>query len=386
MISVKHFDGNPILKPNSKNEWEEEASFNGCVIKDGDMYRMLYRAQGKPKDYFGGVHLSLSTIGYAESTNGYSFSQRRQLLIPEFDFEKFGLEDPRVTKFEDVYYIFYTGLSQFPFNADGIKIAVAITRDFKTIEKHPVTPFNAKAMALFPQRINGKIAALLTINTDRPPAKICLALFDTISEIWSPEYWSQWYQNLDKHVVNLQRGDKDHIELGAPPILTENGWLVIYSYIKNYLSDYKSFGIEAVFLSENDPQTIIGRTNTPLLVPEKDYELEGLVPNVIFPSGALLRGDDLIIYYGAADTTVAAAKLCLSDLVNETIEHQNIVPKTYSKSGFKLTRNDKNPILVPLPYHPWESQATFNAASLYGNGTTHILYRAMGNDQTSVVG
>lgn len=386
MISVKHYDGNPILKPNPQNEWEADAAFNGCVIKDKDNYKMLYRAQGKPQDYFGGAHLSLSTIGICESTDGYTFSNRRQLLIPEYDFEKFGLEDPRITQFEDTYYIFYTGLSQFPFNADGIKVAVAVSKDLQTFEKHPVTPFNAKAMALFPQRVNGKIAALLTVNTDHPPAKICLALFDTVNEIWSNEYWDEWYKNLDAHIIDLQRGEKDHIELGAPPLKTETGWLVIYSYIKNYLTDYKQFGIESVFLSESDPQTILGRTNTALLVPEKTYELEGMVPNVIFPSGALLHGDELLIYYGAADTSVAAAKLSLSDLVDETISHQNITAKLIPSSGFKLTRFEKNPILIPLPYHPWEFRATFNAAALEGNGTTHILYRAMGHDDTSVIG
>lgn len=386
MINVKHYEGNPILKPDQLHEWEEDAAFNGCVIKDGDIYRMLYRAQGKPKDHFGGAHLSISTIGYAESTDGYLFSKRRQLLTPEYDFEKYGLEDPRITKFEDTYYIFYTALSQFPFNSEGIKIALATTKDFNSFEKHPVTPFNAKAMALFPTRVNGKIAAILTVDTDRPPAKICLALFETENEIWSKDYWDEWYNHLDSHVIDLQRADKDHIELGAPPLLTESGWLVIYSYIKNYLSDYKSFGIEAVFLSQHDPQTILGRTNTPLLIPEKDYELDGMVPNVIFPSGAILRGDELLVYYGATDTTVAVARLSLSDLTTEVITHQNITVKTLPSSGFKLSRYDKNPLLVPLPYHKWESQATFNAAAIAGNEMMHILYRAMGHDDTSVIG
>ncbi len=66
------------------------------------------------------------------------------------EWEKYGCEDPRVTFFEGNYYIFYTGLSTFPFNAQGIKVAVAVTKDFKTIdERHLVTPFNAKAMTLF---------------------------------------------------------------------------------------------------------------------------------------------------------------------------------------------------------------------------------------------
>lgn len=386
MIRVKHYDGNPILKPRDDVPFEKRAAFNGCPVKDGDTYHMLYRAESDPVEHFGGATLSLSTIGYAKSNDGYNFTDRRQFLHPEYDFEKFGLEDPRITKFEDEFYIFYTGLSNYPFNAEGIKIAVATTRDFQTFEKHPVTPFNAKAMALFPERVNGKMAALLTVNTDNPPAKICLALFDKKEDIWSKEYWEDWYSNLNDHVVPLQRAEKDHIELGAPPLKTDAGWLVIYSYIKNYLSDYKTFGIEAVFLGENDPKEIVGRTNTPLLVPEKDYELEGMVPNVIFPSGSLLEGDELRIYYGATDTTVAVAKLSLDELIAETINKRNINMKINTGDGFRLTRYEKNPILIPLPYHKWESEATFNAAALYGDDKVHILYRAMGKDDTSVIG
>jgi len=79
------------------------------------------------------------------------------------DWDKYGCEDPRVTKMDGKYYIFYTALSRYPFTADGIKVGVAVTRDFKTVEKHQVTTFNSKAMAMFP--------SALTVNTPRylPP-------------------------------------------------------------------------------------------------------------------------------------------------------------------------------------------------------------------------
>jgi len=84
----------------------------------------------------------------------------------------FGCEDPRVVRLDDKYYIFYTALATYPFSAEGIKVGLAITKDFEMIEaKHPVTTFNSKAMTIFPERINGKIAALLTANTDLPPSK-----------------------------------------------------------------------------------------------------------------------------------------------------------------------------------------------------------------------
>src|SRR3989338_8825365 len=116
---------------------------------------MLYRAESSERD-FEGAYRSISTIGYANSTDGIHFENQKQLIKPEKPWEKFGCEDPRVTFLNDKYYIFYTPLSTYPFSAPGIRVGLAITKDFKTIEaKHPVTPFNAKAMALFPQKING---------------------------------------------------------------------------------------------------------------------------------------------------------------------------------------------------------------------------------------
>jgi len=76
-------------------------------------------------------------------------------------------------------------------------------------------------MALFPELINGKMAALLTVHTDSPPSKICLALFDKEEDIWSEEYWIKWHADLASHIIPIPRGDRDHIELGSPPIKTE---------------------------------------------------------------------------------------------------------------------------------------------------------------------
>ena len=386
MVTVRHYENNPILSPLPNHPFEDLASYNGSVVKIGDTYHIYYRAQEKPKDYMGGVNLSLSTIGHAKSKDGYNFTDRTQLLKPEYDFEKFGLEDPRATVIEDTLVIFYTALSQFPFNADGIKVAVAISTDFKTFTKHPVTPFNAKAMTLFPERINGKLAAILTVDPDKKPPKICLALFDDFTQIWSQSYWENWQKNIDEHILPFEYGSKDHVEIGAAPVRTDEGWLLIYSYIKNYLTDYKQFGIEAIILDAGNPFELVGKTRAPLMTPEKDYELNGMVPNVIFPTGAILKDKELDIYYGAADTSVAVASLNLKELTEEIALHESITVKINSGHGFRLERFSQNPIIIPLPYHDWESEATFNAAAIANDEKVHILYRAMGKDNTSVLG
>ena len=214
------------------------------------------------------THISRSVIGHAISDGG-TFRDRKPLIVPEHDFEKYGCEDPRATKLDGKYYIFYTALSNYPFNADGIKVALAISDDFQTInEKHLVTPFNAKAMALFPEKINGKFAAILTPNTDRPPSKIAYAEFDTEEEIWSKEYWDKWYSELDAHEIKIFKEGDDQLEVGCPPLKTKYGWLVIYSHIENYLSGNANFGIRAVMLDKKNPKKIprkIRKTSTKIV-------------------------------------------------------------------------------------------------------------------------
>src|SRR5207237_1268813 len=127
--------------------------------------------------------------------------------------------------------------------------------------------------------------AILTVNTDMPPAKIAIARFDKEEDIWSETYWKKWLPTIDKNTITLKRGNDDQVELGAPPLKTKKGWLIIYSHIQKYYTSHKIFGIEAVLLDLKDPCKIIARTRTPLLVPEESYEKYGIIPNTIFPSG-----------------------------------------------------------------------------------------------------
>lgn len=378
MIQFRRSDDNPVLIPNPDNDWEGEASFNGCPILVRGNVILLYRAESLPL-MVGDASRRISSIGYAFSNDGLHFENRRQLVRPEYDWERYGCEDPRVTKLDDKYYIFYTALSQYPFRADGIKVGLAITKDFKTIiEKHAVTTFNSKAIALFPDRINGKIAAVLSVNTDKPPAKIAIAIFDSESQMWSGRYWAEWYATLNNHIIPLERSSNDQIEVGAPPIKTKYGWLLLYSHIQNYFSPPSTFGVESALLNLNNPHELLSRTKKPLLVPREEYEKYGRVPNIIFPSGAIVKGKQLNLYYGAADTTCAVATIGFDELVNETLGiDTNIV---------RLERFVGNPILSPNPKHAWESQATFNPGAIHEEGRVHLLYRAMSADNTSAFG
>lgn len=376
---------NPIVIPNPENEWEATGAFNGCVVLVDGVYHMVYRAQSAKKQQ-NGVEMEVSSIGYAKSTDGVRFTDFKQLVAPTEDWEIYGCEDPRITYMDGKFYIFYTALSVYPFSAYGIKLAIAITTDFENIEKHPVTTFNSKAMGLFPEKIQGKFAALLTINTDIPPSKIALATFDSEEEMRSPYYWTEWYENVNEHMIHLMRDVVDQVELGAPPIKTDKGWLVIYSYIKNYTSDKKEFGIEAVLLDLEDPLKVLGRTESSLLNPEAEYELKGNIGNIVFPSGALINHDELYLYYGAADTSVALAKGNLGELLNELKLPQDVQSLVAKPEERKFTRFEGNPIIKPTLELDWQAMGTYNPAAIFEDGKVHILYRAQAFNGTSYIG
>lgn len=309
MFTLTRSPANPVLVPNPKNSWEAKAVFNGCPVKKDQKYYLFYRAIS-----FSG----LSTIGQATSKDGLRFGHRKQFIKPEYHWEKFGCEDPRVTKLNNQYFIFYTALADWPPSPAGIKLGVALSKDLKRIsQKHPVTDFNSKAMALFPQKIKGKIAAILTANTDQPPAKIGIAFFDDQSQIWSKDYWDDWYFCLDNHLLPLPREENDQIEVGAPPLATKDGWLLVYCHIKNYLAGSGLFGLKAALLDLKNPQKVLGVTPRPLLVPQEKYELYGQVPRVVFPSGAIVEKDRLLVYYGAADTSCCLAHCSLKSLIRK---------------------------------------------------------------------
>ncbi len=374
MLVVRRSTHNPLLKPISDHSWESFAAFNWCPIQDKKKIHALYRAESD-MEYVHKKELRISSIGYTCSEDGHHYEKRRQFIAPEHEWEQFGCEDPRVTKIDDTYYIFYTALSVFPFAAEGIKIAVATTKDFKKIiQKKLVTPFNAKAMVLFPEKINGKYVAMLSAHTDSPPVITALAEFDSLEEIWSQAYWEKWHSEIESHRIVLRRGETDHVEIGSAPIKTKDGWLMIYSHIQNYFSDHKIFGIEALLLDLKDPRKIVARTSGPLLVPEETYEEFGQVPNVIFPSGSFVAGKKLFIYYGATDTTCCRASVNLDDLLR-SIKREPV-----------FSRSKKNPILLPLENHVWENKAVFNPAAVELKGKIYIVYRAMGSDDTSVMG
>ncbi|MFA6408101.1 MAG: hypothetical protein WCW36_01315 [Candidatus Paceibacterota bacterium] len=377
MFVIHREPHNPILSPRREHPWEALATFNPSVIRETAGWRMYYRALSNPAALIS-PYAGQSTIGEAFSEDGVHFNQQRQVLVPEETWEEFGCEDPRATVFEGVTYLSYTALGGYPFSKDNIKVGIAVARDGKNFtERHLVTPFNAKAFVLFPERVGGKVVAMLSVHTDDPPTEICLAYADNVEDFWSPTFWANWYSDWKSHKLVFARTATDHVEVGSVPFLTEQGWLIIYSYIEDYFNGHERvFSIEAALLDRNDPSKIISRTES-IMVPEEIYEQYGLIPNIVFPTSATIGDNGMLdIWYGAADTVCAKASVKLHALLRA------LDPARPART-FK--RYASNPILAPRG-EGFESHDVMNAAAIEINGSIYILYRAMDTANTSTIG
>ena len=382
MFVIRREPHNPILAPQRERPWEALATFNPSAVRTKEGVRLFYRALGNA-DVLQTPTAGLSSIGMAFAEDGTHFHSRQQVIVPQESWDAFGCEDPRVTLFEGRWYCFYTALGGYPFGPDNIKVAVAVgDAPDNFSERHLVTPFNAKAATLFPERVGGDIVLLLTAHTDwtsdYPRPTIALARAKEMKEFFDPEYWRRWHDNLARNALpELRRTDGDHIEVGASPFLTQHGWLLVYSYIQNYYEgNNRIFSVEAALLDRDDPQKLISRTES-ILVPQEFYEEYGLVPDIVFPTSTSMGTDgNLDIWYGAADTVCAKASVKLHDLMR-ALDHESPA-RTFN-------RVPQNPILKPRG-DGFESHDVLNAAAIDLNGSVYILYRAMDAANTSTIG
>ncbi len=322
-FSLTRYEKNPILTPDPTKKWESGGVFNCSVVKDGDVFRMLYRAvDSKGK----------SRIGLANSTDGVHFKKRtKPFFEPEYEWEKTGCEDPRIVKLQNKFYITYSavdGSSAVPISKWRVRIALATTREFKQVTKLGVIgPSHwSKAAVIIPEKINGKQILLFTwvdwsnrkdalFNGSHryPTSTIHKTEFSSIKELQKSAYWKRFEKSREHSRLSLPRNTEfKETEIGAPIVKTPHGWLLIYSGINEVK---KIWTIQAALLDLKNPQKVLAYSPEPILKPEKNYEKRGVVPNVDFPSGTVIVGDELYVYYGSADKVCCLATCKLKDLL-----------------------------------------------------------------------
>jgi predicted GH43/DUF377 family glycosyl hydrolase len=214
---------------------------------------------------------------------------------PQTDWEEFGVEDPRITLLDGRFYFTYVAVSRH-----GPATALASTVDFRTFDRHGILfcPEN-KDVVLFPEKLGGDYVAL-----HRP---VCATPF-TRPEIWvarSPDL-IHWGGHTP---LTLTGGDwqSGRVGAGPPPIRVPDGWLVLYHGNRHPSrpGDVGEYAAGALILDVNDPTRILKQTPEPFLRPEADFERTGFVPGVVFPTGLVEVGEELLVYYGAADEGTA---------------------------------------------------------------------------------
>ena len=169
-----------------------------------------------------------------------------------------------------------------------------------------------KDVLLFPKKINGKFVMLHRIWPG-----IQIVFFENWEDL-TDQFWQDYLKDLTSHIIlDPKYGfEVNYIGGGCPPIETKEGWLLIYHGVCETTIG-KTYHAAAALLDINNPRKVIARLEQPLFSPSQEWEKEGVVNHVVFPTGTALFGDDLYIYYGAADKHTAVAKVSLQELLNE---------------------------------------------------------------------
>ena len=341
MIEVKK-EG--VLLKKTTLGFESEGVLNPAVIREGDVVHLFYRAVARG---------NYSGIGYCRLKGPLLLEERFDIpvLFSQSDNESHGVEDPRLVKIDDLYYLTYTSY-------DGINAlgSLAVSEDLHHFEKKgllvPKITYDEfsrlagskgvinekylryndkgplqeeqgkkryiwdKNVIFFPRRIHGKLTFLHRIRPD-----IQIVAVDDLKEL-TTGFWQNYFLQLQDYIVlsPLHKYEVSYIGGGCPPIETPSGWLLIYHGVHDTVKGYV-YSACAALLDLQQPQKEIARLPYPLFKPDQEWELKGEVNNVCFPTGTALFEDTLYIYYGAADEQIACASVSVSALVKELLLH-----------------------------------------------------------------
>jgi predicted GH43/DUF377 family glycosyl hydrolase len=282
----------PILSP-SGSGWQSAGTFNPAVIVHDGKFIMLYRAQDAR---------GTSRLGYAESRDGIHFTQRPEpVLVPEAEYEQEGgVEDPRLVKIGDLFYLTYTG-----YNKRDAQLCLATSRDLVHWKREgillPAYKGNwnlgwTKSGAITSEKIDGKYW-MFWLGTAR----------DKIDEMGlsSSKDLLHWMEETKTPVLPRRPGQFDSrvVEPGPPPVLTPDGIVLIY----NGADDKLVYRTGMAIFDRKDPRKLLYRSTQPIFGPEQEWEKVGQVPNVVFVEGLAKKGGQFLFYYGGADKYVGVA-------------------------------------------------------------------------------
>lgn len=323
--------------------FEKAGVLNPAVIIHNQKIHLFYRAVAD-KNY--------SSIGYARFNlkNELEFRSDTPILIPQTNEEINGIEDPRIVKIENTFYLSYTAYDGL--NALG---SLATSENLETffrvgviVPKLSFDEFNHMAGAkmslnekytrynmhmgmrntviteklylwdknvvFFPRKIGNKFWFIHRIKPD-----IQIVSIEEISDL-TANFWQNYLLHFQENILLSPIYDHEvsYVGGGCPPIETIHGWLLIYHGVHDSVTGYVYCACAALLDLEN-PKIVLSRLPYPLFFPTESWEITGEVNNVCFPSGTTVVNETLNIYYGAADEKIALATINLNSLITELL-------------------------------------------------------------------
>ena len=288
------FKRNPVLMPGSG--FDSKGAYNPAVIREGDDYFMLYRAESQEYDFTG-------RIGLARSQDGINFVRHAEpVIVPDQDFDRFGCEDPRLIRIDETYYLTYVGNCG---RYETGNICLAASKDLIHWEKHGSIlklqkdwdRGQTKAGAILPEKLNDRY--IMYFMGEKEPWKtgVGLAYSNNLAN---------WHEPVSEPVLLPRKGyfDSQGVEPGPPPLLTEEGiWLIYCGWAEDCV--YK---IGAALFSNEDPSVILERSDEPILITAKDWgKTFGGIASHTVAEGLVKDKSRWLLYYGAADRACCLA-------------------------------------------------------------------------------
>lgn len=245
---------------------------------------------------------TLSHLRLLCSEDGVHFCEPSSpaVIAPHGDLERYGIEDCRVARIGDIYYLTFTEVSNH-----GVGIGLKTTRDWRTFENRGmILPPHNKDCALFDEQVHGKYYAL-----HRPSSPDLGGNYIWIAESEDLTHWGN-----HRCLAHTRTGYWDSVRVGAgaSPIRTSAGWLEIY----HGANEQHRYCLGGLLLDLDQPWKVIARSEEPIMEPVADYERTGFFGNVIFTNGHRVDGDAITIYYGAADSVICGATFSLAEILD----------------------------------------------------------------------
>lgn len=307
-------ESNPILSPVGEHPWESNQTFNpAAVLLDGKVH-LVYRSIGSD---------GVSRFGHATSYDGVQIDERHpepafSLLLNKKEPQPYriyasggswgGAEDPRLTAIDGMLYMLFTAIDEGGYPRVALTSIAQnnfLAKNWTWAVSKLISPPGEvhKNWVLFPEKINGKYAILHSVSP-----KISIEYLDDLDFEKTPHIKSfHEPAGIDGGWEKKMRG------AGPTPLKTKYGWLVFY----HASTETCGYAMGAMLLDLKHPETVIARSAEPILEPEAWYENYGWKGGIIYSCGAVIVGDDLLVYYGGADSVVCVAKTNLDKFLKD---------------------------------------------------------------------